>query len=122
MNKMAIGRRNCNTYWDFLTNRTHMIVDAKHVKVDKQTEEVKIEASKNLKQSKSMRRQKSNSRPERRSTKSKTVVIQTEFRAKYVKLRIFDKNPNDIFLIENFKERWTQNHVKFIAPSQAEGE
>lgn len=55
-------------------------------------------------------------KPEKRKAKSKTVVVQTAFKAKYVKLRVFDEDPKDLFLIEHFKEKWTANHAKFIAP------
>ena len=116
MHKIILGKRNCNTYWDFLTNQSHIITDAKNVSVEKIVQEIPIQQnnkSKTLKETKKIPQQ-------RKKEKSQTVIIQNEFKGKYLKLRYFDQDLSNLFLVENFREKWTQEHVKFIAPAQNE--
>lgn len=50
------------------------------------------------------------------------MVIQKQFKARYLKIRLFDRSNNSQFLMDTFKEVWTQEHQTHIAPSQAEGQ
>ena len=105
LGKLLNGVRNSNSYWDLLTNSVHMIVDLKSADVEKQTQEVPIEA-KEVKKSNTLKN-KDNKPQERKKQKMQTVVIQKQFKARYLKIRLFDRSNNSQFLTDTFKEVWT---------------
>jgi len=99
------GKRNSNSYWDLMTNTVHMILDLKNPAVEQQTQEVPIE-SKDVRKTNTLKMKESQSK-ERKKLKTQTVIIQREFKARYLKLRLFDRSNNTQFLIDTFKEVWT---------------